>query len=289
MSRGWRAGIALAGVTLLFGAADARGAVTVGQTFAPTNSCPANNTIMQSISPSDLYTVPSAGVITAWSIQGGVNGGQLKFKVLRPATPAGSYTTVAESPITTVVPATLQTFPTRIPVLAGDRLGYAMTAVTGPSCFITGGAYEARSFFGDPPPGVTAAYFSLGAWHLDLAARLEADADGDGFGDETQDGCPTSAATQGPCPAVPPETTITSSPKAKSTKRRATFEFSSSVPGSTFECALDGKTFGCLSPLTEKVGFGKHTFQVTAKSPAGVADPTPATHSWKVKKKKKRK
>ena len=33
-----------------------------------------------------------------------------------------------------------------------------------------------------------------------MNADIEADADKDGFGDETQDQCPTDATTQGPCP-----------------------------------------------------------------------------------------
>ena len=36
-----------------------------------------------------------------------------------------------------------------------------------------------------------------------LNADLEPDADGDGYGDETQDGCPTEVSTQGEC-APPP-------------------------------------------------------------------------------------
>ena len=40
---------------------------------------------------------------------------------------------------------------------------------------------------------------------LVLNADIEADADKDGYGDETQDQCPTNAATQGPCPPVTPQ------------------------------------------------------------------------------------
>jgi hypothetical protein len=39
---------------------------------------------------------------------------------------------------------------------------------------------------------------SGGATHLDISARLEADSDSDGFGDKTQDQCPTDATTQQP-------------------------------------------------------------------------------------------
>src|SRR6185312_11054602 len=37
-----------------------------------------------------------------------------------------------------------------------------------------------------------------------VAAVIEPDADHDGFGDETQDQCPTQATTQGPCDRTPP-------------------------------------------------------------------------------------
>jgi DNA-binding beta-propeller fold protein YncE len=89
----------------------------------------------------------------------------------------------------------------------------------------------------------------------------------------------------------PPETQITGGPNNKTKKKRATFEFSSSEPGSTFQCAVDGQTLkvACTSPYTVKVKKGKHTFQVRAVDPAGNADATPAGDAWKVKKKKKKK
>lgn len=85
----------------------------------------------------------------------------------------------------------------------------------------------------------------------------------------------------------PPETTITGS-KAK--KRKATFEFTSSEAGSSFECKLDDGPFeSCLSPRTyTKLKKGTHSFQVRAKDQAGNVDPTPAAQTFKVKKKKKK-
>jgi hypothetical protein len=89
----------------------------------------------------------------------------------------------------------------------------------------------------------------------------------------------------------PPETTITKGPKNKTRKRRATFEFTSDEPGSSFRCAVDGQTLNvpCTSPYTVKVKRGRHTFQVQATDEAGNVDGTPATDGWKVKKKRKRK
>ena len=95
-----------------------------------------------------------------------------------------------------------------------------------------------------------------------------------------------------PTPAVgddttAPDTTITSQPKIKTKKSVATFTFVSSEPAS-FQCKLETESgfSDCTSPVTIKVGKGKHTFQVRAKDAAGNTDPTPATFDWKVKKKK---
>jgi uncharacterized repeat protein (TIGR01451 family) len=49
------------------------------------------------------------------------------------------------------------------------------------------------------PVGTTHTYMSGGAQVIDVAASVEPDADHDGFGDETQDACPTDATTQGVC------------------------------------------------------------------------------------------
>jgi Ca2+-binding RTX toxin-like protein len=40
-------------------------------------------------------------------------------------------------------------------------------------------------------------------FRIDIAAKVEPDSDRDGFGDETQDQCPTNATVQGPCPLPP--------------------------------------------------------------------------------------
>lgn len=96
-----------------------------------------------------------------------------------------------------------------------------------------------------------------------------------------------------PTPAAdtePPETAITAGPPGKTKKKKAHFEFSSSEPGSSFECRLDDGSFEpCTSPDDDKVGKGKHSFEVRATDAAGNADPTPATRSWTVKKRKPKK
>lgn len=83
---------------------------------------------------------------------------------------------------------------------------------------------------------------------------------------------------------TPPETTITLGPKSKTTKKTARFEFTSSEPGSTFECRLDDGAFeACTSGQSYKVKKGKHVLLVRARDSAGNLDQSPAVHRWKLK------
>jgi hypothetical protein len=89
----------------------------------------------------------------------------------------------------------------------------------------------------------------------------------------------------------PPNTTITKGPKDKTKKKTATFEFTGTDARaiSGFQCKLDARPFvACTSPYTVRVKRGKHTFQVQAIDQAGNVDGSPATDSWKRKKKRKK-
>ena len=98
---------------------------------------------------------------------------------------------------------------------------------------------------------------------------------------------PTETACSGGNPGGGPDTKIDKGPKKKTKKKKATFEFSSTTAGTTFECRVDGKTFApCTSPFEVKVKKGKHEFEVRAVL-AGVSDGSPAKQDWKVKKPKK--
>jgi hypothetical protein len=81
-----------------------------------------------------------------------------------------------------------------------------------------------------------------------------------------------------------PQTKITKGPKRRTEKRKAKFRFTSSEPGSTFECKFDRKPFKpCRSPKTKAhLKVGKHKFKVRATDAAGNTDPTPAKRKWRV-------
>jgi glucose/arabinose dehydrogenase/PKD repeat protein len=85
-------------------------------------------------------------------------------------------------------------------------------------------------------------------------------------------------------PSGPPDTTITSGPSGAVENSSAAFSFTSSEPGSTFRCRLDGAAFSsCSSPKSyANLSDGPHTFRVRAIVAAGNSDPTPAVRTWKV-------
>ena len=81
-----------------------------------------------------------------------------------------------------------------------------------------------------------------------------------------------------------PRTTISSAPSDPAGTSSASFEFSSSEAGSTFECRLDQEEWSsCTSPKSYvDLVEGAHTFAVRAKGAAGQVDGTPASRSWTV-------
>ena len=130
----------------------------------------------------------------------------MTIKTLRAAGP-GLFFVTGEVDLALLGPTTIDT---RLPVLAGDRLGlrgralsYEGEAIPGISfsCEIKDGS-RIGGTVGDVPPGVTGVFVDAGEGRIPVSATLEPDADRDGFGDETQDECPRSAALQIACPVV---------------------------------------------------------------------------------------
>jgi Ca2+-binding RTX toxin-like protein len=83
---------------------------------------------------------------------------------------------------------------------------------------------------------------------------------------------------------VRPDTTISAGPRPVSSNNAPAFAFSSTKPGSSFECAVDGGAFAaCGSPRTiAPVADGAHTFAVRARDVFGILDLTPATRAFAV-------
>jgi hypothetical protein len=194
-------------VAALVGAPAAQASVTIGQAHDSGFTCGgAEYPLVQAAAPSaPSYTVPSGGgVLTSWSHQANADTTTtLRLKVYLPTADPSKFTAVGESSISPVLhPSTLNTFPTRIPVQAGDLLGMSVITGSAPACLFSSVSGDLiRLGSGDPAVGTDSTFVFPGpSERINVSAVLEADADHDRFGDETQDQCPTNPSTQGPCP-----------------------------------------------------------------------------------------
>ncbi len=82
---------------------------------------------------------------------------------------------------------------------------------------------------------------------------------------------------------TPPDTNITSGPVDPTNLTDASFDFTSTEAGSTFQCSLDGGAYVDCTSIFSYTGLASgssHTFNVQATDAAGNTDPTPASHNW---------
>lgn len=156
---------------------------------------------LESASQNTLPTSsPITGVATQWTVQSGSSDTfSERLKVLRTVTGSDTVEVIADTPLQPINTDS-GSFPIRIPVQAGDRFGVsgqgALTCSTGNAADVVGATHL------NVQPGESGHFERLGGYRLALSVRVEPDADGDGYGDETQDGCPALAAFQVPCPPL---------------------------------------------------------------------------------------
>ena len=285
----------LAAGALLLAAPVAGAATTIGSDLngAADVSNSGTFTYSQQFLPGRLSDSPIDGVIVRWGIKSETQGGMVRLRVLRPAD-GGAFIGAGTSAVRTVSGTGTDTFSARLPIRSGDYIGADQFT-------------DSTLWYSQPVPGASIDVWdpiladletrapdpSLDDGELLINADVEADADNDGFGDETQDDCPGVAGTRNGCETTPPETTIVKGPKQKVTIRKrmkkVRFKFVSSEPGSEFRCEVDnGLGEACRSPYKHKFRRGRHHFEVQAIDSAGNADPTPATLDFKLKRKHKR-
>ena len=210
---------ALAGATavLAVSASSAGAATNLGETFDPPSMCGTNTTYLVTNSVGDAYTVPFNGVISSWSFQTGSLAPEIvRLKVGRviPGSDLSAVQTdlsiTGESISQVPSASSLNSFPTRVPVKQGDFLGIFLGGDGSVQCSDAGSSAGYRDHYSDSEvlAGSSATFTGESDGQIEVAAVLEPDADQDGFGDETQDQCPSDPATRGQCP-VAPVTTVT--------------------------------------------------------------------------------
>jgi hypothetical protein len=179
----------------------------LGQTTtSPIYSFNADVVQVSTVADSPSYRT-SDGVLTSWRYHSGASGGSVKLKIFQRIGVTSNYKAAAASSLKGPLdPNKGYSFGERIPVKDGDLLGLTAVAAQTGITVVTGTPTDDNigRFTADIPVGSTGAVTAVFSNSvLSLAATVESDADKDGYGDESQDECPTDASTQGACPTPP--------------------------------------------------------------------------------------
>jgi hypothetical protein len=107
------------------------------------------------------------------------------------------WTVIAKAPVTTLVGNPIETIPVRIAVHDQDEIALGTVDALA-NCIVTGASGERATVSvggtNAPEGGLLAPSTPSGDYRVNLSATLEGDADGDGYGDESQDSCPADPA-----------------------------------------------------------------------------------------------
>jgi hypothetical protein len=228
--RGAVVGALLTGLVLVVSAAPAQAAVTIGSNLSGPFDPVANGHCTEVdgcagihyVLPERATAAPIDGVIVRWRVRG---TGVMRLFVARYV----SYDTVRRKDTSAPGEGTpgeaVSTFPTRLPIRAGEHTGIMLENGASISARPDNGAYLDVFV---PPPSATEPTSAQGDFldqpvEVAYNADIEPDADQDGYGDETQDQCPTSATTALPCPAVPTPAQDTTAPRLLGRPRATAF------------------------------------------------------------------
>jgi hypothetical protein len=149
------------------------------------------------------------------------------------------------------------------------------------------GGQATFSVNGSTPQALTSTTTRAYTFHLaDGATTISVKAGGTGTGHNAILDVVSLPASDGGTDTTPPQTTITSPPIGSVIGSSVTFGFTSSEPGSTFQCRLVGRDAtrtNCTPPpkaYTSLTVGTTYTFKVWAKDAAGNIDTTPATFTF---------
>jgi hypothetical protein len=235
------AATAIVGLMLAVGASSASAATTFGADLSNTPDWPTQAYTMTSVMDPGGATntgAPVSGILTSVRIKtrGAAGSGVIRILTLSSHPDAFTYNFFndgPEIPVDVTADATagghVTQALTRRPISAGQHLAWYVNDPLGNinENYVDATAECAYTNGSTAGPGTTQPYSTASCNHNVplLLGTIEADADHDGYGDETQDQCPTDASTQGPCPTgtatQPATTTTTPTPRRKCKKHRS--------------------------------------------------------------------
>jgi hypothetical protein len=315
-----------AALVLAIAASALSGAGSASATTVFGSDCAANNVQEGAVWISTSHpegmlpiTAPISGVITEWLVKADIkveSEGKLagefprifqqRLIVARSEGPE-SFKVIGEAAGGALNLQGTNTYLARIPVQQGDYIGlagdpYAAYCTTEKEAdtfaFTVGGTPVGSSFKVEGKKGL----------QVPVVARVEPDVDGDGYGDETQDKCPQSAAYQTACPVVTVSSLALSHAKAVTIYVASSLSAPVAVTGTvklgkgktatlsapaatvapgalgSFELALPKPVLGALKALSTKKSL---TLTVAASATNVTGTPSTATSTLKLRGQKK--
>jgi hypothetical protein len=158
---------------------------------------------------------PFYGVVVRWRLRS-LDNGYARLQVIAPG-PGDDATALRNSSVREAVHPGLNIFEDRLPIEAGATVGID-DSPGGWRYFGIAQQSAHIAWFGQPLNPLYQAYGPSGptgtgtGLELLMNADVEPDADHDGYGDQTQDACPTDASTHGQCPPPTTKPAVTPSP-----------------------------------------------------------------------------
>jgi hypothetical protein len=159
--------------------------------------------IQDTIAGAPVRVPQGTWILTSWRVRGA--DGTVGLQVIQPT---GGTADTLEGTVKASSPDlagagqgadAVQSQDVRIAVTSGDMLGLGLDS----GASVGGLAADGSTTIFEAP--LSSPFTTNGVGNVEqlVQATIEPDADGDGFGDATQDGCPTSGSTQGACPLPP--------------------------------------------------------------------------------------
>jgi hypothetical protein len=183
--------IVLLSLILLAVGAGQAGAVEFGSRC--TAAAGGNATLIDPVGPE--FVIPTDGIITQWGSSSGTfdNDNLVQLITVDGGLPSFTITGISE---VAHLSGNGQTFFTRLKARSGERIGLTgavfVCPISGPKLY---GVPWPETTVGTEVEAVYQSSTSIAVW-----ARVEKDADNDGYGDETQDFCPQNAKWFSACP-----------------------------------------------------------------------------------------
>src|SRR5262245_13390452 len=173
------------------------------------------------------FVSPMDGVVVGFTIRVGSFTTPVVFRLVRPSGLPGYYTGGGTAGAAVTPPINMTTsYPVRLATKIGDRVGIDCCQGGGDAFFYAVPAGQGSHSYWNSlsPPLVLAdggperSPYTNDGYALALQATVEADADQDGFGDETQDECVGVPGTNNGCP--PPASPTTTKAATKCTRKK---------------------------------------------------------------------